>query len=1161
MATQTVVSAEISRSGSRDFENPGLSTLFLYYNEGKLTNKTEFSDEEIVNLFSKYSKSFPDNEGVYEVFASLFSSRKLYELSRSCLYTRLYLLKRGSKAYSDSLESLKLVNEKAVENVLILPKVFLDNLFSREYSANFNKWKSKMAYTETLTTSAYESYEENGVSVSVSKTTLRPGELILKSTPISVAPWNIISNFTTDCLTKGEARKYCCFHCLKVVNTWFHSVSEIRIACPKHPCECSFYFCSRDCFLRNGAVHELECEQIPKLQKFSEHFLNPSFVLLVSRTLIKCRLNMTDTCRVSDLHSETKDNNGLLDSILNYEIECLDSRVFQNVIDEIKRFASFLLEELGFDFCLHLTTRELTHFILVVWVNSVPFTSFLNCLSEGEPVMGGTFFSLNTLKFRQSETPNCVVHFDDFGKFTVRSIYEIPEGSELTINTCVDKYTPIFKQLDKFWSVQFFLSPNQSFNSMVGVCSIRCRKCIQSFCYPNYSKFDSEMDNSIAKLGKSEYYWNCENCGKVEPEDLDLLQNKAESIFKEAQKLYLKGEFLIARSVLLDFVSKWSGVLHFGHYLLYNSYLLLSGILMNRPGGNISESLVYIRRAIVAADKFLPKVCHERAYLYDRFGDYLLKLKTHVRIKGAEYDRVKSVIMNSLYNSLWNWVLISGTDSFHSVTAMQKCRSVAFSLNIHTPPIGRRFVVNLPIKYAHLVKFATGYKVLPESDIQMSDIGSMAFTAAQGNEFNDVIVEVLTSVDSLGIRQLGTGLSVLGIVASNLNLNFFTSLLNSYYNFVKRGLDSLVTGNLSREVEIMNILHSIFGPNEIGINLLIILASFTNTIGECGVDINDNNENVMVKQLFGYSERFKKLLTDYKDKVKPENVSKEFYSLLSRQDLLQVNRCTDEILGCQTPLHYASFRGKHCLTEFLLMKGALVNCLNLDGASPLHLAAFNGNYSVAKTLLKHKASVSVRLKSGESPLHLAIYGLHRELVTLLLEHLNLPQCDSDNGEVGPTIWHALVCGIFHLKSNLQSGEKPIDELIERLSKAFDVVKILLKYIELKGSKEVWVWCGYLPSQLLVKIWNRLFENHSLFAFPRRPPSVYVVSKLNGVMEKHLMDLSNPNSEEGVGIYGSLKECKYEVNNYKELNSRNDATFAATRTFQFLVHILKSLEEN
>ncbi|EAN31283.1 Ankyrin repeat family protein [Theileria parva strain Muguga] len=1210
MSTETVVSTEISRSGTGDLENVDLSTLFLYFSEGKLTNKSEFSDEEIKNLFSKYSKSFPDNEKVYEVFASVFSSRGLFDLSRACLYTRVYLLKRDSQAYKDNLEMLKLVNEKAVEQVLILPKSFLDNLFSRENSVNFNTWKSKMAYTET-SSHLYSTFEGNypsntasnlsncvsrsnvSDSVPISKSLLRPGELILKSSPISVAPWNIYS-VPSDPLFMCE-RVRSCFHCLKV-----RLISEVRIACPKHPCECNYYFCSTECFLRNGAVHELECEQLPKLNKFSEHFLNPSFVLLVARTLIKCRLNMTNTARVSDIHRKL-DNNSLLDVILSYQINDINGQRLRNCIEEMERFALFLLEELGFDFCLHLTTRELTHFILVVWVNSVPFTSCLN-LTNGQ-VIGGSFFTLK-LKFRQSETPNCVLHFDD-GKFTVRSIYEISKGNELTINTRIDKYTPVIKQLDHFWSVQFFTPEIQNFGP-TEVSAIRCKKCIQGFCYPKIDNIsDHNNSNSVNE-------WHCETCGEVNSEELNLLQNKAEGIFTEAQKLYLKSEFLRAKSVLLDFISKWSGVLHFAHYLLYNSYLILAGIL-NRPG-SITESLTYLTRAIIAADKVLPKVCHEKAYLYDVFADYLLKLKTHVRIRGPEYDRIKRVIMNSLYNALWNWVVISGTNSFNSISTMQKCRAVAFSLNIHTPPVGRKFVINLPIKYAELVKFATGHKV--QSDLNTSDVGTMAFTAAQGPEFNDTIVQVLTSVDALGIRQLGTGLSVLGIVASNLNLPFFTALIKSHYNFAKSllnidnrldsnngGLDtvngdlnavnesldtvnsvnSVNNVNMCREEQLMNILHSIFGPNEVGVNLLIILACFLHTNAQCNSDVL-GTETVMAKVLFSYSEKFKTLLSQFKSS---KIVSIEFDT--TSHNLLEVNNTTAEILGCQTALHYASFRGKNLLAEFLLRKGALVNCMNLDGSTPLHLAAFNGHYAVAKTLLNHNATVSAMLKSGETPLHMAIYGLHKQVVTLLLEHTNpdpfhnsvnigenrinsVKNVENVENGIGPTIWHALVCGIFHVKSDLRC-KNPINplivELVERLARGLEVVKILLSHVGLSGK--VWVWCGYLPSQLLLKLWDNLLENASLFSFPKHKPTLYVVSRLNGVIERDLRVLTGTNPDKTAPIgspqqinhlnkYNHVKECE-QVKECEEWNGRNDLAFGALRTFQFLLHILKSIEES
>ncbi|UKK01174.2 serine/threonine-protein kinase ripk4 [Theileria orientalis] len=1218
-----------------------MRTLIDSHSQGFLDDKLDFPDEKLAILYERYINNYINDERVYDVFSTCFVNRGMWKCARSAILSRLYFLEKDSEDYKSALKVLNSVEEKLVSEIISLPSSMVERLFLREHGYNFKSWTSKMCYTQVLAPHTYGTLNQKNTFVSISCTTLKPGVLLFKTTPVAVAPWSIKPTAQTDS-NFSTSKVYCCFHCLSLVNkpSDYAREDERLVACPKHPRECNYFFCSKDCFLKNGAVHSMECEHLIKLQKFSEYYLNPAIVLLVSRVLIKCGLNMKSTSRVCELDTDPGVTTELLDSLLNYYVDYSFLRLHHpRVLDEVNRFASFLLDNLGFDFCLHLTTRELAQITTVIWITSMPFTSYLNYSTESEDVIGGTLFTFKILQFKQSHTPNCVAHFDD-GKLTVRSIYEIAPGTELTINTFLDKYLPPFIQASKFWSVGslFSAQPNEklNLNSMFNdLTSIRCRKCINSYCYtknyvnsPDWGMEIPDTNFGISGTGNSgtaqrgseyvNYTWQCDQCSSPDTEELDLLQNKAEHLFYKAQKLYLEGEFLQSRNRLLEFVTKWAGVLHPAHYLMYNSYLMLSGMLMNKPGGNIYESLVYLRKALLQADRLLPIVCHEKAYLYDRFADYVLKVKGCTRLKSTEYNQMKQLIMSSLYNCVWNWTIISGTDSYQAKSAMQKCRSMAFSLNIHTFPLSKEFVINVPNKYSVLFRAATGSKVIPKSfsskladDLNnyykseqlseiysVDDVASMAFCAAQSGEYDTIVLDILTTIQAYGINQLGTGLSVVGIIASNFNLDFLSAMLNSIHDRIKQHLDFIrksgeakgeeleygiggggTKNGRSKSTEcnqeaakaglyVVNLVYSVFGANELGIDPLIALISSpypTMENKESELSLYVNTERAMVYLLLTYGKKIEYLLKDYRGWISQDTVSADFYTFLCSGTDFQrilVNRSTNSMLGSQTPLHYASSKGKSEVVEILLKHGAPVNSLTHEGATPLHLASLNGHLEVVKLLVDSHASLQISLKTGETPLHLAIYGLHVDVVAFLID---LYRDQNLHNMKGPSIWHALVCGIFRddnqrVPRDLKEPSQPFEKVIDRLSLAVEISKLFVQKAETEKWLTTYVWANHLPSQLLQQLWDRAFESKSLFYFPKRAPTVYVVSNPKGVMESPMKTMQTPGYNGKVGLYGSLKESKYNVNNYNELNQKNDVVFSAARTFHFLVEIMKKVEE-
>ena len=77
-------------------------------------------------------------------------------------------------------------------------------------------------------------------------------------------------------------------------------------------------------------------------------------------------------------------------------------------------------------------------------------------------------------------------------------------------------------------------------------------------------------------------------------------------------------------------------------------------------------------------------------------------------------------------------------------------------------------------------------------------------------------------------------------------------------------------------------------------------------------------------------------------------------------------------IDSKTALHYASEAGHLNVVEFLIGKGAMVNCKEETvNRAPLHLAVIGGSTEIVKYLIKNGAAINQKDKSNITPLHLA----------------------------------------------------------------------------------------------------------------------------------------------------------------------------------------------
>ncbi|GIX65137.1 histone lysine methyltransferase, SET, putative [Babesia caballi] len=1140
--------------------------LLRDFDDAKTSDEDKGSHESLEKEHAEAFKSGYKDERLYKEFGGRFMERHMWREALRDLHCRLFLLDKSSKDYDETMEMIRAAQHNLLADVMPIPVAFKEMLFVRDLEEKWSRWISQMGYTEQLrNVSNDESMVEYHANTLVTKVRLRPGSLLMRVRPFVVAPWRMDAS-DSNAAESATTLDSSCFHCLSVIRRTSgpYYESTTLVSCPCKPYECLHVFCSEDCFLYNGAVHVAECKHLVKLKSFAANVLNETLVLLVVRTLIRCGL-----CRDKNSYKPVKveegavmeDKNDVLQRILkvNVDYSVLESK-HQKVLEEVKMLAHFLLEELGVKFCLYLTHRELAHVIVVLWTKSVPLTPEVYVEFENAK-LGGVAFSLNLFGFQQSREPTLTVYFDGKGRISMRSIYQMEPGTRLYINTSMDKYLPPYKQDAEFWSVGLLLSSaveevTITKNSDRDVSSVRCGGCIRAFC--RVASLDEAGDGrSEDAVCSSNYVWACESCSAPNQGDLNLLQKKAEDIILRIHRLLNVGQHLVAKKMLENFVWRWSGVLHPNHYLMYNAHVLLAGIRMNKAGSNMQAALNHLTSAILMAEEMLPLVCHEKAHLYSRLADLMGQLVMTARVNRKEDMRLKQMTIEAAYTALWNWTVIAGAKSREAVMHMQKCRNLAFQINFHAPILSNNFVINVPGKYLEVFKLVTGNCVIPAvlrfstagnlADVPTDNVAAIAFMAAQSGTLTDAVLEVLMSIESYGIVHLGTGLSVLGIVASNGNVEMVKAITESIHTRVANALEYLAKNDNAAEVEatIANLLLSLVGGNELGITPLMAMASVPAEQDAQAL----KNEIIISRLIIECAEACDEIIARHKNAVALKLGSlKWFMESATTMKALLLEARTHAFLKGQTTMHYAASKGKRNLVQYLARMSGNVNQMNSEGATPLHLAALGGHRGVCETLISFGAKQNVALATGEWPIHLAIYALHEPTVKLFLDNYARRAVESANtkntciGKVqprGPSIWHALVAGIYRHEDGTENEGISLEVIVARLTNAVQIAQLLA---ENTTMQEIYVWADATPSQVLWKKWQAYMEENIHRFDPR------------GNFQR--LNLANVNTLLHGGDMGSdgTGRCR-------AVGEETDAVFAATRAVQFLSQLLRRAEES
>jgi len=102
--------------------------------------------------------------------------------------------------------------------------------------------------------------------------------------------------------------------------------------------------------------------------------------------------------------------------------------------------------------------------------------------------------------------------------------------------------------------------------------------------------------------------------------------------------------------------------------------------------------------------------------------------------------------------------------------------------------------------------------------------------------------------------------------------------------------------------------------------------------------------------------------------------------------------------GGNTALHYATVNNQISLVEVLLLKGANVNIINLQGITPAHSAAIQNNINLSLLFLRHGSDIQLATPEGkllgdlatDAQLKQSLFGLRTSLTNPLpISYLNL----------------------------------------------------------------------------------------------------------------------------------------------------------------------------
>ncbi|SBT86681.1 SET domain protein, putative [Plasmodium malariae] len=301
----------------------------------------------------------------------------------------------------------------------------------------------------------------------------------------------------------------------------------------------------------------------------------------------------------------------------------------------------------------------------------------------------------------------------------------------------------------------------------------------------------------LNRLEKEMERWVCGNCGKISfkgNKKCIKLENKIYLQYNEAEHNYMNGNTINARNQLLHLYKEFFYILHPNHYILFNTCVLLAGLLRNEPNKQLFESLRYLRKAVIAAENVFPICSLEKVHLYTHLAHYTFSCSNLYKLYNKGMGVLPNHVIEPMYKAIWNSCVISGYNSTLSIVLTQQLRTYAISFNLFTPCKDIKFDINRKEEFCSFYSKVTQKKNAPFKEIKKvveEDYFFPIYMACQcfdiNFEKNKFFKSIFISLRT--IQYFGNGLNALCLAASFGNVNLVKLLLKLKYSlFLKNEL-------------------------------------------------------------------------------------------------------------------------------------------------------------------------------------------------------------------------------------------------------------------------------------------------------------------------------------------------------------------------------------
>ncbi|ANQ08641.1 Uncharacterized protein PCOAH_00030960 [Plasmodium coatneyi] len=709
----------------------------------------ERNDKEVISaLVRSFLDKNPKSVLAYELFSKFYVKIGDYKSALNLLYAALYLDQKNEKLAS----LLKLCEERQVSKEARIPTKYKERIcyperrkelpfpsaatLDGEGSDGRNDGRSDRSNVGSDAESSDNQPERNNLvkllpakqHIALAKRDMEPGEVVLQVKPLILTQHIFCNSYVYPT----------CYHCLKERN-----LSNKCYQCPVNPHTCTHIFCSWKCLAQNMKVHKEECPILPIISAAAkEAKLMLHVVLHIFRVLIKVRI---------DKEYKDKEQQILKDLFLNESFYQVVKANQVELFNSFNTLANRIILEFPSSFYLHLKQKELVEFMLIVWQYSlsVKYYSPSSIIKQVNPeTTFGLVFSPEVAKLHHSCVPTCSFHYDEEGLITIRSICNIPQGGKLCISILSDQYVPLsvrksFRGMARLFSCGCIRCTDSTENNL-HLRSMKCPRCVQGYIYPmktealiealnmeggpnhrNCDKGDEVGKKKLAnngkdtvkevtrKLGGDAERWLCSNCGKLSLQGNKRCVRLERSIYtqyQEAEEKYMQGDIIQAKKKLLQIHNEVQYLLHPNHHILFNVHTLLAGLMRHDHNRQLHESLIFLRKAVIAAENVLPVCSLEKVHLYAHLAHYTFDYSNHCKLYMKEGGIDAESVIEPIFASIWNAAVTTGYNSTLTIALIQQMRNYATCFNVYSPYKEMEFYLNKKEEFSHFYHHVTQKK-------------------------------------------------------------------------------------------------------------------------------------------------------------------------------------------------------------------------------------------------------------------------------------------------------------------------------------------------------------------------------------------------------------------------------------------------------------------